>query len=45
MAAKKNGRHATPRQTHKVHKRKLAKTENRPTESSAPADRLLTEAA
>ena len=42
MAAKKNTTHATPRQTRKVHKRKLA--ENLPTETSTSADSILTEA-
>jgi hypothetical protein len=44
MAAQKNSTQATPRQTHKVPKRKLAQTENLPTETSVPADLVLTEA-
>jgi HB1, ASXL, restriction endonuclease HTH domain len=45
MTAKKNTTHATARRPHKVPKRKLAQTENRPSEASAPADQVLTAAA
>jgi hypothetical protein len=41
MAAKKNTTHTTSRMARKVPKRKLAKTDNRPTEGSAPADLVL----
>jgi hypothetical protein len=43
-AAKKNTTHAARRKPHKVHKRKLAKTENLPIETSTSADNILTEA-
>jgi hypothetical protein len=36
MAAKKNTSHTTTRMAHKVPKRKLAKTANRPSEASTP---------
>jgi hypothetical protein len=45
MAAKKNTTDATPGKTHKVRKRKVAKTENPPTEASAPDALVRTEAA
>src|SRR5262245_1023845 len=45
MAAKKNTSHTTTRMAHKVPKRKLAKTANRPSEASASTDRVLTAAA
>ena len=45
MAAKKNTTHATPPKTHRVRKRKVANSENPPTERSAPAALVLTEAA
>jgi hypothetical protein len=45
MTAKKNSTHATLPKTRKVRKRKVAKTENPPTETSAPAAIVLTEAA
>jgi hypothetical protein len=45
MAAKKNTTHATPPKTHKVRNRKVAKTENPLTDTSAPVALVLAEAA
>jgi HB1, ASXL, restriction endonuclease HTH domain len=45
MAAKKNTNHATPRQTHKVRKRKVAQTENPSTATCAPAGLVVRETA
>lgn len=45
MAAKKNTTHATPRETHKVHKRKVATIDNTAPEASTPAEMVRTETA
>ena len=45
MATKKNTVHTTPPKTRKIRPRNKAKVENLPTQASAPADMVLTQAA